>query len=429
MQVKKINPSPTQATLTIIADDKELKTIKARVLQNFQGKVKVPGFRSGKIPAAILEKHVESGALQSEFLEEAIERLYVAAASDEKLRPVDRPQINIKKFVPFTTLEFDANIEVLGEMKLANYTKIKKDKLIVKISDKEVNEVVESLRERFADKKDVDRGAKKGDQIFIDFKGADAKTADPISGADGKDYPLTIGSDVFIPGFESNLVGLKAGTEKTFMITFPKDYGVKLLQSRKVNFTVNVLKVQEISLPPIDNSFAAKAGPFKTMAELKADIKKQLGEEKAQQVDREFESELIKEISEKSKVTIPEVLINDQVARLWTDLQQNIMYRGQTLQEFLESEGKTEEAYREDILKPQAVDRVKASLVLAEIAEKEKLDVTPEELEIRMQFLKGQYEDKQMQTELEKPEARRDIAARLLTEKTVNKLVEYASKK
>src|SRR5690606_22216180 len=139
------------------------------------------------------------------------------------------------------------------------------------------------------------------------------------------------------------------------------------------------------------------------------------------------ESELVKKISDKSKLEIPGVLINDQVARLWTDLQQNVMYRGQTIQEFLEAEGKTKEQYREDILKPQATDRVKASLVLAEIAEVEGLEVTPEELEIRMQLLKSQYQDAQMQVELEKPETRRDIAARLLTEKTVNKLVEYAS--
>lgn len=427
MQVKKTNPSPTQTTLNVVADEKELAPIKAHVLTHFQGKVKVPGFRAGKVPAELLEKHVEPGALQSEFLEEAIEQLYVAAANDHKLRPVDRPQISVKKFVPFTTLEFEASVEVLGEVQLPDYTKIKKSKPDSKVIEADVKGVVASLQERLSEKKDVDRAAKDSDQVFIDFKGVDAKTKEAISGADGKDYPLTIGSNTFIPGFEPELIGLKADEEKTFTITFPKDYGVNMLQGRKVEFTVRVTKVQEVTLPKVDDAFAAKAGPFKTMAELKTDIKKQLREEKKQQIDRDFESELVKEISDKSKVTIPEVLINDQVARLWTDLQQNVMYRGQTIQEFLESEGKTEETYREDILKPQAADRVKASLVLAEIAEKEKLDVTPEELEIRMQILKGQYQDAQMQVELEKPEARRDIAARLLTEKTVNKLVAYAT--
>ncbi len=427
MQVKKTNSSPTNLTLTVIADEKELAPIKAHVLTHFQGRVKVPGFRAGKVPAEILEKNVDPTALQTQFLEEAIEQLYVAAANNEQLRPVDRPQISLKKFVPYTMLEFDAEVEVLGEVKLPDYKKIKLSKPTVKVTDAEIKEVIESLRQRLADKKDVSRAVKDGDQVYLDFKGVDAKTKEPISGADGKDYPLVIGSNTFIPGFEPEVIGMKAGDEKTFTITFPKDYGVAALQNRKVEFTVSVIKVQEMKLPKLDDDFAAKAGPVKTFTELKADIKQQLTHEKQHQAERDYESELVKKISDKSKLEIPGVLINDQVARLWTDLQQNVMYRGQTIQEFLEAEGKTEEQYREDILKPQATDRVKASLVLAEIAEVEGLEVTPEELEIRMQLLKGQYQDAQMQVELEKPETRRDIAARLLTEKTVNKLVEYAS--
>lgn len=427
MQVNKTNSSPTKIILSVVADATELVSIKAHVLTHFRNKVKVPGFRAGKAPAQLLEKYIEPNALQAEFLEEAVEQLYLNAADDQKLRPVDRPQISIKKFVPYTTLEFEANVEVMGEVKLPDYKKIKKTKPQVKVSETDVKGVIESLQQRLAEKNDVERAAKDGDQVFIDFSGVDAKTKEPISGADGKDYPLTIGSDTFIPGFEPEIIGLKAGDDKTFTVTFPKDYGVKMLQNRKVEFTVSVIKVQEQVLPKVDDAFAAKAGPFDTVAKLKADIKSQLVEEKRQQSERDLESELVKEISDKSKVTIPEVLINDQVTRLWTELQQNAMYRGQTIQEFLDSEGKTEEAYREDILKPQAADRVKASLVLAEIAEKERLDVTPEELEVRMQILKGQYQDAQMQAELEKPETRRDIAARLLTEKTVTKLVNYAT--
>lgn len=428
MQVKKTNPSSTQVVLTVIADGKELAPLKAHTLTHFQGKVKVAGFREGKVPADILEKNVDQATLQSEFLEEAVEQLYVSAANEHKLRPIDRPKISIKKFVPFTTLEFEATVDVLGPVKLPDYKKIKKTKPTAKVTADDVNGVIESLRERTAEKKDVSRAAKDGDQVFIDFTGVDAKTKKPISGADGKDYPLTIGSNTFIPGFEPELIGMKAGDEKTFAVTFPKDYGVDSLQNRKVEFSVSAIKVQEVIKPKVDDEFAAKVGPFKSVAELKADIKRQLGIEKQEKTDRDFESELVKTISDKSKVDIPELLINDQIARLWTDLQQNVMYRGQTMQEFLEMGGKTEETYREDILKPQATDRVKASLVLAEIAEQEKLEVTPEELEIRMQLLKGQYQDPKMQEELNKPEASRDIAARLLTEKTVKKLVDYATK-
>ncbi|HTE21583.1 MAG TPA: trigger factor [Candidatus Limnocylindria bacterium] len=429
MQVKKTNPSPTQAVLTVIADEAELAAIKAHVLTHFQSKVKVPGFRAGKVPAELLEKHVDAATLQSEFLEEAIEQLYVSAAREHQLRPVDRPQISVKKFVPFTTLEFEATVEVLDAVTLPDYTKIRKTKPTAGATDADVKEVIESLRARLGEKKDVSRTIQDGDQVFIDFKGVDAKTKDPIAGADGKDYPLTLGSNTFIPGFEPELVGLKAGEEKTFTITFPKDYGMAALQNRKVSFTVSIIKVQEVVLPKADDEFAAKAGPFKSLADLKADIKKQLAAEKQNKSDRDFESELVKEISGKSKLAIPQILIADQINRLWTDLQQNIVYRGMTIQEFLSAEGKTEEEYRNQVLQPQAEDRVKASLVLAEIAEKEKLDVTPEELEIRIQILKGQYQDAKMQAELDKPEARQDIAARLLTEKAVNKLVAHATGK
>lgn len=427
MQVKKTTPSETQAVVTVTADAKELTPIKEHVLTHFQKSTKLPGFRAGKIPAELLEKNVDQNALQTQFLEEAVEQLYVAAAREVNLRPVDNPQISIKKFVPFTTLEFEATVAVVGEVTLPDYTKIKKTKPEVKLTDADVKEVIKSLQTRAADKKDVNRAAKESDQVWIDFTGVDAATKEPINGADGKDYPLVLGSNTFIPGFEPELIGLKAGDEKTFTLTFPKDYGVATLQGRKVAFTVTVTKAQEVVEPKVDDAFAAKVGPFKTVAELKADIKKQLGIERQREADRNFESLLIKEISDKSKVAIPDVLIDDQIQRLMQEVQQNLVYRGQTIQEFLAAEGKTEEAYKSDVLKPQAQDRVKASLVLAEIAEKEKLDVTPEELEIRMQVLKGQYKDEAMQAELEKPETRRDIASRILTEKTVQKLVGYTT--
>lgn len=428
MQVKKTNSSETKITVSVVADTKELAPIKKHVLTHFQSKVKVPGFRAGKIPAEVLEKNIDPNSLQTEFLEEAIEQLYIAAAQQLELRPVDRPQISIKKFVPYTTMEFEAEVEVLGPVTLPDYTKIKMAKPAAKITEEDVKGVISSLQQRAAEKKDVDRAAKNSDQVWIDFTGVDAKTKEPIQGADGKDYPLALGSNTFIPGFEPEIVGMSAGEEKTFTITFPKDYGVTALQSRKVTFTVTVTKVQEVTEPKVDDAFAAKVGPFKTVAELKSDIKKQLGIERQNEADRNFESELIKTISDKSKVAIPEALVNEQVERLMRDVQQNLMYRGQTMKELLESEGKTEEEYRKDVVRPNAIDRVKASLVLAEISEKEKIDVTPEELEVRMQTLKGQYKDEQMQEELNKPETRRDIASRILTEKTVNKLVAYATK-
>ena len=213
-----------------------------------------------------------------------------------------------------------------------------------------------------------------------------------------------------------------------FTVPFPKDYGVKALQGKKVTFEVNVTKVQEQTLPKVDDDMAQKAGPFKTVTELKADIKKQLEHERKHEVQRNYESELVKKVTDKSTMEIPDQLIDQQVERLLQEVRQNAAYRGQTYQEMLEAQGMTEEQYRKDVLRPEAQNRTKASLVLAEIAEAEDLKVTPEEIGVRLQLMKGQYKDEAMQKELDKPEARQDIASRILTEKTVEKLASYASK-
>lgn len=425
MQVKVSRPTKTEAVVSVIPTLSELEAIKEHVLTHFQSSVKVPGFRAGKTPAAMLEKHVNPQSLQAQFLEEAIEQLYTQALQSQNLRPVDRPDISLKKFVPFTTLEFEAKVPVLGEVRLPDYKKIRRAKPSVKLTAKDVDDVIKSLQARLAEKKDVDRPAKDGDQVWIDFKGTDTK-GELVKGAEGKDYPLLLGSNSFIPGFEANLIDLKANQDTTFDLTFPKDYGVRALANKKITFSVSVTKVQEVVEPKVDDAFAATVGPFQTVAELKADIKKQLTHERQHEVERDFESELITAISAKSTVDVPEVLIDDNVERLLVDLRQNLSYRGLTMQEFLESEGKTEDQYRQEIVHPQAEARVKASLVLAEIAEAEKVTVTPEELEIRMQLLKGQYTDPQMQAELNKPESRSDITSRLLTEKTIAKLKTYA---
>jgi trigger factor len=428
MQVTKKNLSDTKVQLTLQADADQLKKVKKEVLEHLAKELRLPGFRPGKAPLAMVEKNVNPATMQTEFLDQAMNLMYVTALQENNLRPVAQPQVKIQKFVPFETLEVDVEVEVVGEIKLPDYKKIKLAKKESKVTAKEVTEVIDQIKKREAEKKDVDRATKDGDQVVIDFKGVDTKTKEAINGADGKDYPLLLGSNTFIPGFETNLVGMKPGEEKTFTLTFPKDYGVKTLQNRKVDFTVTIKKVQEVVEPKVDDAFAAKVGPFKNVDELKADIKKQLQTEKDYQSDREYTDELLTKITKDSKVAIPDALIDEQLERLLNDHKQNAMYRGTTWKEFLEGEGKTEEEYAKAI-RPDAELRVKAGLVLGEIADKEGVEVTPEELEIRMQMLKAQYPDEKMQAELDKPEARREIASRMVSEKTVDKLVGYATAK
>ena len=375
----------------------------------------------------MVEKSVDQNVLQTEFLEDTISRLYMDAAIQEKLKPIDRPDVTLSAFVPFTTLSFVAVVQVVGSVSLPDYTKIKKSPKVEPVDDKDVDDVIENLRLRMSEKKDVDRASKDGDQVMIDFDGKDAK-GEAVAGASGKEYPLVLGSNTFIPGFEENVVGMKAGEVKTFKVTFPKDYGHKPLAGVKVDFTVTVNKVQEVVLPKVDADFAAKSGPFKSVAELRKDIKTQLEHEKQSRAQNTYENELLSEIVDKSKAALPEVLVREQLERALVDFKQNLVYRGMTISEYLTQAGyKDEEELKEKELRPEAERRVKTGIVLSEISEKEKIEITPEELEIRIQLLKGQYaSDPAMQAELDKSEARRNIMSQMMSEKTLARLIDYA---
>lgn len=422
MRVEKTVISPTSVKLSIVGDPGELSKLKNHVIEKMAPNIKVAGFRSGKAPLSVIEKQLDPQLLQAEFVEDAINHMYRDAVNEQKLRPVSPPQISLKKFVPFATLEFEAEIEVIGDIKLPNYKTVKVSKPAVNVSAADVEAVLERLQTQLAEKKDVQRASKEGDQVWIDFKGTDAK-GEPVSGGSGKDYPLVLGSNTFIPGFEPNLVGLKTGEQKSFTVTFPKDYSVTTLQGQKVNFDVTVNKVQEVAKPKLDETFAAKVGPFKSIIELKNDIKKQLQLEREREANQAYENSLVLAIADKATIQIPPALIDEQVQSMEEEEKRNLTYRGQTWQEHLDEEKQTEDEHRAN-KRPEAERRVKAGLALSEIAELENIDVTPEELEIRIQILKGQYQDQAMQAELEKPENRRDIAARLMTEKTIARLVE-----
>ncbi len=427
MQVKTTQLKPTVIQLIFIANQEDLEPFKKAAIQKLGSDVKLQGFRSGKAPAAMIEKAIDPNSLQTEVMEEAVNHFYAELVKQQNLRPVAHPKVNITKFVPFTTLEVSLDVEVIGKIVLPDYKKIKLAKTKPTVTTADINEVIETLKDRAADKEDVDRPAKNGDQTIIDFKGTDAKGV-PINGGEGKDYPLTLGSDAFIPGFEENLIGLKAGQDKTFKLNFPKDYGVKALAGKAVTFAVTVNKVQAVKPIKVDDAFAAQVGPFKTVQELKDDIKTQLLAERQQTADRDYQNQLLEKITEKSKVEVPEALVDEQLEVAEREERQNLVYRGQTWEEHLKEEGLSEDEHRKKN-RPQAETRVKAGLVLSEISEQEKLDVTPEELDLRIQLLKGQYQDAAMQAELDKPENRRDIAMRILSEKTIDKLVSYATKK
>jgi trigger factor len=413
----------TAVLLEIGAEQKELDKYKEKVLRHLQAELKAPGFRKGHMPLDLVEKTADQQHLQNDFLDEAMTALYSAAARSEKLRPIATPKVTIKKFVPFTALEFDAEATVVGKITLPDYKKIKVAKPDAKVSAKDVSEVIENLRTRAAEKIDAARPAKDTDQIWIDFEGFDQK-GQPIERADGKDYPLVLGSNTFIPGFEPALVGLKAGDTKEFTVTFPKDYGVSTMKGKKVTFKVKVSKVQEVVKPKADDAFAASMGSFKTLEQLKGDIQKQLQADKDEAARREHEAATLKAITDKTKIALPEELVEEQIGLLVKEVRQNAIQRGQTYEEQLKAEGKTEEDFKKDVLRPEAIDRVRAGLVLSEIAENEKITVEKDELDARISALKAQYNDDKMRAELDKVENQREIASRILTEKTIRFLTQ-----
>lgn len=428
MKIEITNLSDSKKRLDIDLNETELKTIRGDVLKRLGKDVSTPGFRKGKAPADLVEKQVGEQQVQNEVLEASVNQYYSKAIADNRLRPIDNPKVEIKKFVPFTNLAFSAEVDVLAPIKLADYKKIKEKRQPISVKESEVDEVIDNLRHKLAEKTSKAKApAKSGDEVIINFAGSDSD-GKPVAGASGKDFPLELGSDTFIPGFEKNLIGLKSGDKKEFSLTFPKDYGHKPLANKQVTFKVEVKKVNTIKLPKADDSFAKKVGPFTDMDSLRNDIRQQLMTQKTQEADSKLKDSIIGQLVEKSQIKIPEILLEDQIKRYREEFLQNLTYRGITLKEYLEQSKLSEDKWLESEIKPKAMRRVQIGLVLSEVAQAENIQVSDEELELRIQLLRGQYQDPSAQSEFDKPEMRRDVANRLLTEKTLNKLAEYATK-
>lgn len=421
-------PSETQVTLTVTLDAADLAPIQKKTISRLAKTVKVAGFRAGKVPADVAAKHIDPAHLAQESLEDAVNSSALDIIDEQKIMPLDRPKIDVTKYVPAETLEYTAEIQVIPEIKLGDYKKLKATKPKVEVTEKDITEVLERLQTSMATKQEVTRAAKKGDEVIMDFTGQD-QDGKEVAGASGTDYPLTLGSGTFIPGFEEGLVGKKAGDVFDLPLTFPKDYHHKPLASAKVTFKVTVKAVKEIAKPELNDEFAAKAGPFKTIAELKADITRELTEQKQREATDKLKDDLVGELVKSSHVPVPQVLVDDQLASIERDFVQNLMYRGMTLDQYLEQQKLTKEDWRKKELFPQAERRVQVGLVLSELSKVEKIEVTKAELDERLaDMLKRYGNSKEIVAQLDTPESRRDITNRALTEKTVDRLVEIATK-
>jgi len=429
MEITRKDVSETRVELTISVGSKELDSAQQVALAKLAKEIKVPGFRTGKVPISVAAKHINPNLLDEQTLENALNRAVAEAFLNEKLQALDRPEVEVKTYVPGETLSFTAEVEVLPQVKLGDYKKLSVTPDKTTVNAEEVNEVIERMRQGMATKKEVKRAAKEGDDTIIDFVGKQDGVA--FDGGTAQDYELTLGSHQFIPGFEEAIVGHKAGETFDIDVSFPDDYHAKQLAGQKVVFTITLHKVQEKVLPTIDDAFAKKSGSFTTVAELKADIKQELVQQKERDNNQKIRDQLIDQLIDKSSVPVPEILIDDQMKSLERDFSQNLAYRGLSFDDYVASNGyKDEDDWRQKELRPTAERRVKAGLVLAELTNAENITVTDEEIDAHVEVHKKEYaKDAEALKQFSTPEVRRDIANHYITEKTIDHLIDLNSKK
>ncbi len=416
--------SDTKVELTITLGANELADAAQVALSKLAKDIKVPGFRKGKVPLAVASKHIDPNALNEQTLDDAISKSVAAAFLEEKIQVLDRPSVEVKKYVPGETLEITAEAEVLPKVTLGDYKKLKVSLEKVTVTVKDINEIIDRMRQGVAEKKDVTRAAKDGDETVIDFVGK--KDGIAFDGGTSTDYALTLGSDSFIPGFEEGIVGHQPGETFDLELKFPDDYHSADLQGATVVFTTTLKSVKESVLPEVDDVFAAKSGPFTSPEEMKADIKEKLTEQKRGEAREKLKDELVKQLITVSKVPAPEILIADQAKSIEQDFERNLSYQGLSVDQYLAAQNfKDKDEWIDKEVKPTALKRVQAGLALAELSKLEKIDATTDELEAHIEMYKKQYANNaEALKQFEQPEVRRDIANRLLTEKTVNRLVD-----
>jgi trigger factor len=420
--------SDTRVVVTIALDAAELEAAEQVALHKFAKDTKVNGFRKGKAPLELVKKNTDQALLGQETLENALSKGVAEGFLNNDLQALEQPSIEVKKYVPGQEMEFTAEADVLPEITLGDHKKLKATKQKTEVTDAEVEEVIERIAQSSSEKKAVKRAAKMGDETVIDFVGKLKGEAFP--GGTGNDYPLTLGSGSFIPGFEEALVGVKAGDKKDVELSFPKDYHAKDLAGKKVTFETTVKTVNEIVKPKLDDEFAANVGPFSSMKDLRNDIKREITARNDQKAEDQYKDDLVRDLVKKTKVAAPKALVEMQLQSLEQDLTQNLMYQGMNFEQYLESKGYKD---RDEWVKKEAEEaaefRVKAGLTLAELSKALKVEATSDELASEINAYKTQYANNpEMAKRFDEPEVQREIANRLITEKTVDELVRLNTK-
>lgn len=385
VSVKKLSASRVELSVSLPWNEwkKELEHAAEHVAQE----TKIPGFRPGKAPRNVIEKRFGKGAVLAEAAEHAVSHSYGEALRKEKIEALGHPEITLGKLAEGESLSYTAVTAVMPEVKLKDWKgAVKKvNARFVKTEEAVTDEEVEAEMNRLALMRakliTVAREAKKGDNVLIDF--TVTKDGVVIEGGKSENHPLVLGENVFIPGFEDELLGMKEGEEKTFTLTFPAEYHAKHLAGQPAEFSVKVRVVQEREAPVLDDAFAKSLGHFDSLEQVKKNIQEGMTEEKKMKRREESRSAILDALSEQTTIDFPAILVEEELSRMIREFESQVARMGTSLAEYLERTQKTEAVLRTE-WEPQAKKRLLAQFALETIADDQSIDVESAEIEVEM---------------------------------------------
>jgi trigger factor len=377
----------SQVALTIEVGAAEFEAAIEKAYQKMRKKINVKGFRPGKAPRKMIETEYGVGVFYDEAINIAFPDAYEAAVKEQELQVVGYPSVELVGEVTQEGFTFKATAPVYPEVTLGEYKGLSAPKEEVKVSAADVDERLKQLSDRNTRLVSVEREAKEGDTAIIDFEGfLDGK---PFDGGKAENHSLELGSHSFVPGFEEQVIGMKAGEEKDIDITFPEDYHADLA-GKAVVFKVKVHEVKEKEVPELDDEFAKDVSEFDTLKELKADLKKQITEERKKVADRDFEDALMNQVADGITADIPDAMVDGQCRQFLENFKMQIAQQGIPYDQYLQVTGTDEAKLLEDAKEP-ATRQVRMDLAVAAIIKAENLDATDEEVEAEFQKMAEQY--------------------------------------
>ena len=392
-----------------------------------KNKISVPGFRKGKAPRKMIEQLYGSQIFFEDAANEIIPDAYADAAKESGLDIVSQPKVSIEQLEAGKPFIFAAEVAVRPEVELGEYKGVEVTKADAEVTDADVEEELKKVQDQNSRTVSVeDRAVKDGDMTVIDFEGfIDGEAFD---GGKGENYPLTIGSHSFIDTFEEQMIGMNIGEEKELNVTFPEDYHAENLKGKPATFKVTVKEIKEKQLPELDDDFAQDVSDFDTLAEYKDDLKKKIAERKESEAKAKKESEAIEKVVEAAKMEIPQAMIDTQVNRMLEDFAMRLQQQGLSVEQYFQYTGMTADKIMEE-MKPEAVKRIKNSLVLEAVAKAENIEVSEEEFEAELQKMADMYKMeiekiKEFMQDAEAKQMKDDIAIQKAVELIVSSAVE-----